>query len=131
MVAIGDFGIEDRKQMVQLAIRLGWVHDAIERAKQRGWKDPVVVLVAIDALDLLPFRFDRTPRSRHMERLQRASGCKRFTVCTARYSDLLSANAAEGWQEDMEELRGKGGVSVVCINRTGQFLASITPLDSE
>jgi hypothetical protein len=66
-----------------------------------------------------------------MERLQRKSGCKRFTVCTARYSDLLSANAAEGWQEDMEELRSKGGVSVVCINRTGQFLASITPLDSE
>jgi hypothetical protein len=131
MVAIGDFGIREREKMVRLAIWHGWIFKAERMARKRGVADPVVVLTAIDALDVLPFRFNRSPRDRALERLQRKAGCKRFTIGIVSYTSLLRANAAEGWQADMEQMRCKGGMPVVCISRTGQFLVSVSPADDE
>lgn len=127
MVAVGDFGIREREQIVRLAIRHGWIFKAEQLARDNGVLDPVVVLTTIDALGILPFRFNRSPRDRGLERLQRQAGCKRFTIGVVSYADLLRGNAAEGWQDDMEDMRRKGGTSVVCINRTGQFLAAVNP----
>ncbi len=127
MVAIGDFGIREREQMVRLAIWHGWIFNAEKQARAVGVADPVVVLIAWDALDELPFKFDRSPRDRAAEQLQRKAGCKRFTIGASSYRALLQGNAAEGWREDMEEMRRKGGTSVVCITRTGQFLVAIHP----
>ena len=127
MVAISDFGIREREQMVRLAIWHGWIFKAVEQAQAGGMLDPVVVLVAGDALDAFPLKFDRSPRDRGMERLQRQAGCKRFSIGVASYAALLRCNAAEGWQDDMEDMRRKGGTSVVCINRTGQFLVAVSP----
>lgn len=127
MVAVGDFGIHECEQMVRLAIWHGWIFKAERQARRIGLPDPVIVLTAIDALDLLPFRFHRSPRDRRLERLQRRAGCQRFAIGIVSYDTLLTANAAEGWQADMADLRRKGGTSVVCINRTGQFLAAVSP----
>ena len=127
MVAVGDFGVREREQMVRLAIRRGWIFKAERQARDEGVADPVVVLTAVDALDVLPFRFNSSPRDRGLERLQRKAGCRRFVVVIVAYADLVRSNGAEGWQEDMEDMRRKGGTSVVCINRAGQFLASVSP----
>lgn len=131
MVAIGDFGIREREQMVRLAIWYGWIEKAVETAKARGMTDPVVMLIAGDSLNAFPIVFDRSPRNRRMERLQREAGCKWFTVAVSSYAALLHANAAEGWRDDMEDMRRKGGTSVVCITRTGQFLAAVSPENPE
>jgi hypothetical protein len=127
MVAVGDFGIRERERMVRLAIWHGWVFNAEKQAREHGISDPVVVLIAGDALDVLPLKFDRSPRDRGMERLQRKAGCKRFTVGVVSYAALLRGNTAEGWHDDMEDMRRKGGTACVCINRTGQFLVAINP----
>lgn len=127
MVAVGDFGIREREQMVRLAIWHGWIFKAERQARRNGVADPVVVLTAIDALNMLRFRFDRSPRNRALERLQRRAGCQRFTIGVVSYAALLRANAAEAWQADMEDMRRKGGTSVVCITRTGQFLVAVSP----
>jgi hypothetical protein len=127
MVAVGDFGIQDREQMVRLAIRHGWIFKAERMARDSGVSDPVVVLTAVDALDVLPFRFNRSPRQPRLERLQRKAGCKRFTIGVVSYAALLLGNGAEGWQADMEDMRRKGGTFVVCINQSGQFLCSVSP----
>lgn len=127
MVAVGDFGIRDREQMVRLAIWHGWIFKAEQMARDNGVADPVVMLTAIDALDVLRFRFNRSPRDRRLERLQSRAGCQRFTIGVVSYAALLRANAAQGWQADMEDMRRKGGTSVVCINRTGQFLVAVSP----
>jgi hypothetical protein len=127
MVAVGDFGIREREQMVRLALQRGWIDRAERTALDHGVPDPVIVLSAVDAIDTFPFRFDRSPRDRALEQLQRKAGCKPFIVCVVSYAGLLRGNAADGWQKDMENMRRKGGTSVVCINRTGQFLVSIRP----
>ena len=127
MVAVGDFGVQEREQMVRLAIRHGWIFHAEGAARDNGVPDPVVVLAAVDVLDVLPFRFDRSPRQPRLERLQRKAGCKRFVVSVMAYADLVRSCGAEGWQEDMEDMRRKGGTFVVCINGTGQFLCSLSP----
>lgn len=127
MVAIGDFGIREREQMVRLAIWHGWIFNAEKQALASGVADPVVMLIARDALDVLPFKFDRSTRDRVAERLQRQAGCTRFTIAVASYRAILQGNAAEGWREDMEDMRRKGGTSVVCFTRTGQFLVAIHP----
>lgn len=127
MVAAGDFGIREREQIVLLAIEHGWIFKAEQMSRDNGVPDPVVVLVTIDAIGIFPFRFNRSPRNRATEQLQREARCKRFAVCVVSYADLLRSNHAEGWQEDMEDMRRKGGTSVVCINRTGQFLAAVSP----
>ncbi len=126
MVAVGDFGIQEREKMVRVAIRHGWIDWAEQAARTFGVGDPVVVLIAIDALGVWNFKFNRPPRVPSMEAKQRKARCKRFTVAVVSYSDLLLANDADRWREDLQELCGKGGVSVVCINRTGQFLASVS-----
>ncbi len=126
MVAISDFGIREREQMVMLAIRYGWIFEANKHGLDHGVADPVVLLVAGDALDAFPLKFVRQPDP-GIERLQRKAGCKRFIVAVASYAKLLRCNAAEGWHDDMEEMRRKGGTSVVCITRTGQFLAAVQP----
>lgn len=131
MVAVGDFGIREREQIVRLAIWHGWIFKAERMARDNGVADPVVVLTAVDALDAFPFRFNRSPRNRALEQLQRRAKCKRFTIGVVSYAALLQANAAEAWQEDMEDMRRKGGTSVVCINRTGQSLAAIYPNGDE
>ena len=125
MVAVGDFGIAEREKIVMLALSRGWIQGAEQKARANGCPDPVVVLLATDALELLPFRFNVNPRHKVMERIQRSAGCKRFTVGVVRYASLLKGNAAENWEADMEEMRQKGGISVVCINRSGQFLAAV------
>ena len=130
MVAAGDFGIREREQIVCLAIRHGWIVKAEQMARSRGVSDPVVVLTTVDALDLVPFLFNRSLRDRGLERLQRKARCKRFTMCIVSYAALLRSNAAESWQQDMENMRRKGGTAVVCINRTGQFLAAHKPVPS-
>jgi hypothetical protein len=127
MVSTYDFGIREREQMVRLAIWQGWIFKANKQARDNGVADPVVVLVAIDALELVPFRFDCSPRQRRLERLQRNARCKRFTIGVVSYAALLRGNAADGWQDDMEDMRRKGGTAVVCINSTGQFLCAVHP----
>ncbi len=128
MVAVGDFGIREREQMVRLAIRHGWIFKAEKEALKTGMVDPVVVLIAADATGVLPFRFDRPPRCPELACIQRKARCKRFIVATVPYSRLVLGNAAEGWAEDMEGMRRKGGTSVVCFTRTGQFLAAVNPI---
>ncbi len=127
MVSFGDCGIHEREQMVALAIRKGWIHGAKQRADASGIADPVIVLIAIDALDVLNFKFDSSPRNRRFEREQRTAGSKRFAIGVVPYAALLGANAADGWQADMEDLRQKGGTPVVCITRSGQFLVAVDP----
>ncbi len=127
MVAVGDFGIREREQIVRLAIKHGWIHKAEQMGRDNGVPDPVVVLTAVDAISALPFRFNRSPRDRSLERVQRRAGCEPFIVGVVSYEALLRGNAAEAWKEDMENMRRKGGTSVVCINRTGQFLVAIHP----
>jgi len=127
MVAVGDFGIQEREQMVLLALKHGWIHGAERMARNKGYSDPVVLLIATDALEAFPLKFSCAPRDRAKERIQRKAGCKRFTVGVVSYAALLGCNAAERWQEDMEELKQKGGTSVVAITRDGQFLAAVSP----
>ena len=128
MVAVGDFGISEREGIVRLALERGWIHAAERQARVNGCSDPVVLLIARDALDAFPFRFDRTPRDRREESIQRRARCKPFVTATVSYAVLLRCNSAEGWEHDMEEMRRKGGTSVVCINRMGQFMVAITPM---
>ena len=125
MVAIGDFGIAEREKIVMLALSRGWIQAAEQKARANGCLNPVVVLVAIDALEAFPFRFQGSPRNRVMERIQRSAGCKRFFTGVVQYDELVKCNAAKNWETDMEEMRLKGGISVVCINRSGQFLAAV------
>jgi len=127
MVTAGEFGMREKEQMVRLAIRHGWIFKAERQARDMGVADPVVLLTPVDALDELSFRFDRPPRDRGLERLQRKAGCKRFAVGVVSYVLLLRGSGAEGWQEDMEDMRRRGGTLVVCINRTGALLCSINP----
>jgi hypothetical protein len=131
MVAIGDFGISEREDMVRLALSRQWIDNAHRSAVAGGMSDPVVLLVAIDALDVLPFRWDRSPRDRLRERKQRAAGCKPFVVATVSYADLLASNGADGWADDMDDMRRAGGVAVVVINHNGQLFASFKEYDCE
>lgn len=124
MVAVSDFEISERERMIRCAMSHRWVEDAVQFAKARGVPDPVIVLISIDAINDWPFRLGGNPRDRKRERMQRRAGCRPFTVLVARYEDLLQANGADGWQEDMAQMRRKGGLSVVAINRQGQFLGS-------
>ena len=130
MVAVSDFGISEREQMVRLALKHGWIHGAERMARAKGCADPVVVLIASDAADILPFRFSSKPRDRKAELVQRKARCKRFITGVVSYAAMLGCNRADGWQEDMEAMRRKGGTPVVCINRTGQFLVAINPVDA-
>ena len=97
-------------------------------ARAHGCSDPVVLLVARDALAALPLKLSSPGRDRTAEKIQRKSGCRPFLTGTTSYASLLRANAADDWQHDMENMRRKGGTSVVCIDRTGQFLVAINPV---
>jgi hypothetical protein len=127
MVAVGDFGIREREQIVRLAISHGWIVKAEEMARSHGVSDPVVLLMTVDALEFVRFRCNRSPRDRGLERLQRKARCKPFTMSIVSYASLLRAYVGESWQQDMENMRRKGGTAVVCINRTGQFLVAVKP----
>jgi hypothetical protein len=131
MVAVGDFGIREREGMVRLALQRGWIHAAERMARSHGCADPVVLLVARDALAALPLKLSSPGRDRTSEKIQRKSGCRPFITGSTSYAALLRCNAADGWQHDMEEMRRKGGTSVVCINQTGQFLVAINPVSDD
>jgi hypothetical protein len=117
----------DREQMVMVALRNDWIHDAERIARSKGCTDPVVLLIAKDAVDTLPLKFSSPPGDRAAERIQRKAGCRRFVVGTVSYADLLGCNTADRWQDDVVEMKAKGGTSVVAITCEGQFLASVLP----
>jgi hypothetical protein len=120
--------IRDRERMVMVALRHDWIHDAERVARSNGCIDPIVLLIAKDALDAFPLKFSSPPGDRAAEKIQRKQGCRRFVVGTVAYADLLVCNAAEKWQEDVAEMKAKGGTSVVAITREGQFLVSVSPV---
>jgi hypothetical protein len=120
--------VGNREQMVLVALRNDWIHDAERVARSKGCTDPVVLLIAKDALDAFPLKFSSPPHDRVAEQIQRKAGCRKFIVGTVKYADLLGCNAAENWQKDVEEMKAKGGTSVVAITREGQFLASVSPV---
>ena len=125
MVAISDFGIDEREKMLRFALEKGYIHQQIRGAELKGLKDTVVVIIAIDALEVLKFRFSENPRKPRIENACRKAGVKRFAIATCQFDDLRRANAADGWDSDMDSLKAKNGVHVVCFNRSGQFLVAI------
>ena len=127
MVAVGEFRMCEREQMVRLAIQRGLIVNAELQARELGVADPVILVTAVDALDKVSLGVaDPVIVLTAVDALDKA-GCQRFAVCVVSYLSLLRGSNAEGWQEDMEDLRRRGGTLVVCINQTGQLLCSIDP----
>jgi len=120
---------DEQERMVVLAVKNGWIADAVRGGLELGIINPVVVLATFDC-SMPPAPFGSLVRKAMAEEktdraaekyfpAQDAAGCARFFWFTSPLEMLCDMIAEGGGDRALREAaRGEGRYAVMCINHT-------------
>lgn len=138
MVAIGDFGREERERerMVKVATQHGWIQKVARLANARGNTTPVVVLATTDCPTDIGVLGDIVKKAvdgvhampAEMRRVQEAAGCHQFVVFTMPM-DALCEMVDPDTEDDLRGMAAHHEYAVLCMNADQTVLVSgVSPI---
>lgn len=122
MVAVGE---SERDAMVRVSKEEGWFDLAMKLGMDAGYDDPVVLIVAKDAIDLLPKTMLGVgmKQAEKMFRIQKRIGSPLFAVLTVEFS--LVEKIYENDKETLDSLRRATSDIVICLMPDGVVVGTI------